>query len=416
MSDKSSENGKITLRYVPLSELQLWDRNAKRHDIGALVASIERHGFQDPPKYSAALNDGAGGIVEGNGRGEALAMMKGQGDGPPLGVVAQDDDWLVPVLFGNDFASQRRAEAYAMDHNNLVLSGGDFTAFDMANLWDEDEYKALLTDLAQADELPVSVSGDDLDALLAGLGVDEPGKETPPAVDRAAELQAQYGTELGQIWTLGEHRLAVGDCTDKGVVEAVLQGETPLLMVTDPPYGVSYNPEWRAQNAHHVGRLRGNTLKSYGQVSGDDNCDWGNAYHLFKGDVVYVWYAAQHVIQVAINLEAAGFVIRSQIIWRKPNFVISRGDYHYQHEPCWYAVRKGKSGNWQGDRTQSTVWDIASLQPMGRSQDPLDERTGHGTQKPVECMARPIRNNSAVGDSIYDPFLGSGTTMIACEN
>jgi DNA modification methylase len=106
------------------------------------------------------------------------------------------------------------------------------------------------------------------------------------------------------------------------------------------------------------------------------------------------------------SLQAVKFDIRAQIVWAKSNFAIGRGDYHWQHECCWYAVRKGKKGRWNGDRTQSTVWDIAKSQAS---------ETGHSTQKPVECMKRPIENNSQAGEAIYDPFVGSGTTLIACE-
>jgi DNA modification methylase len=105
-------------------------------------------------------------------------------------------------------------------------------------------------------------------------------------------------------------------------------------------------------------------------------------------------------------LIAAGFEIRAQIIWGKQQFVIGRGNYHVQHEPCWYAVRKGKTAHWQGDRTQSTLWSIDK---------PHKSETGHSTQKPVECMKRPIESNSKPGDSVYDPFVGSGTTIIAAE-
>lgn len=93
------------------------------------------------------------------------------------------------------------------------------------------------------------------------------------------------------------------------------------------------------------------------------------------------------------------------MIWAKPRFVISRGDYHWQHEPCWYAVRKGKPHRWSGDRSQATLWPIAHQK----------SDTGHGTQKPIECMRRPIENNSKAGDAVYDPFVGSGTSIIAAE-
>jgi DNA modification methylase len=104
-------------------------------------------------------------------------------------------------------------------------------------------------------------------------------------------------------------------------------------------------------------------------------------------------------------LEREGFRIRAQIIWAKERLVIGRGDYHWQHEPCWYAVRN--KGNWTGDRKQTTLWTI----PSGNQ----DLETAHGTQKPVECMRRPIQNNSCPGQVVFDPFLGSGTTLVAAE-
>jgi DNA modification methylase len=116
---------------------------------------------------------------------------------------------------------------------------------------------------------------------------------------------------------------------------------------------------------------------------------------------------------VAVGLLAANFQIRAQIIWRKQHFVFGRGSYHWGHEPCWYAVRKGASAHWHGDRKQSTVWDIANLNPMGGNRE--EKATGHGTQKPIECMRRPILNHTLRGEAVYDPFLGSGTTLIACE-
>ena len=127
----------------------------------------------------------------------------------------------------------------------------------------------------------------------------------------------------------------------------------------------------------------------------------------FPGDVAYVWHGALHAATVAESLEAAGFSIRSQIVWAKDRLVLSRGDYHWQHEPCWYAVKRTGKGHWAGDRKQTTLWQIGN-----RDQD---AETVHGTQKPVECMRRPILNNSSPGQAVYEPFMGSGTTMIAAE-
>lgn len=186
----------------------------------------------------------------------------------------------------------------------------------------------------------------------------------------------------------------------------MLAGAQPHLMVTDPPYGVSYDAEWRnkAAAAGHIGQKK--STQAVGKVSNDDQADWSEAWVLFPGDVAYVWHASVKAAVVQQSLEASGFVIRNQLIWAKNNIAIGRGHYHHKHEPCWYAVKKGGTGHWQGSRKEATVWEIDK---------PMKSETGHSTQKPVECMRRPILNNSAEGDVVYDPFLGSGTTLIAAH-
>ena len=126
---------------------------------------------------------------------------------------------------------------------------------------------------------------------------------------------------------------------------------------------------------------------------------------MFPGNIAYVWHGALHAPTVARSLVENGFTIRAQIIWAKERLVISRGDYHWMHEPAWYAVRT--KGHWTGDRKQTTLWNI----PSGDQ----DAKTTHSTQKPVELMRRPMLNNSNPGQAVYDPFLGSGTTLIAAE-
>jgi len=208
----------------------------------------------------------------------------------------------------------------------------------------------------------------------------------------------------------GQHRVLCGDSTSAEAVTRLLSPASgipqPFLMVTDPPYGVEYDPEWRAE---HDGGGRHAT----GKVANDDRIDWAPAYALFPGHVMYVWHAGVYAAEVAVGILATRFQIRGQIIWRKQHFVFSRGAYHWQHEPCWYAVRKGQSAHWRGDRTQSTVWDVPNANPHGGSGQA--EQTGHGTQKPVELMRRPILNHTVKGEAVYDGFLGSGSTLIAAE-
>jgi DNA modification methylase len=210
------------------------------------------------------------------------------------------------------------------------------------------------------------------------------------------DLPARAYSSIGDVWLCGQHRLACGDCTDPAIVAQAKGGLAPILMVTDPPYGVNYDPLWRIVLG---------PVASTGRVRNDDRADWREAWRLFGGDVAYVWHSHLLAAVVEASLVAADFALRSPIVWVKHKLVIGRSNYHWQHEACWYAVRKGGRGNWQGDRKQSTVWQIAHDKT----------RTVHSTQKPAEAMLRPILNNSRAGQVVYDPFLGSGTTMIACE-
>jgi len=176
------------------------------------------------------------------------------------------------------------------------------------------------------------------------------------------------------------------------------------MCVTDPPYGVEYDASWRTKAAEE-GHLA-YAARRVGVVENDDRADWSEAWALFPGAVIYSWHPAGATSLVhAKALQDSGFELRMQIIWAKSNFPIGRGDYHVRHEPCWYAVRKGSPACRNDDRTQSTLWEIN-----------LDKNVdgGHSTQKPLECMAKPIRNHTF--EVIYEPFLGSGTTIIACEN
>jgi DNA modification methylase len=206
---------------------------------------------------------------------------------------------------------------------------------------------------------------------------------------------------LGDLFEIGEHRLLCGSSTEADAVVKLLNGKEPYLMVTDPPYGVKYDADWRNDALREDGSAIGG--KAVGKVQNDDKADWTEAWALSPSKVAYVYHAGVFSGTVQKSLEDCNFIIRSQIIWVKSNFAISRADYHWKHEPCWYAVKKGNKGNWASDRKQTTVWEIAK---------PAKSETGHSTQKPVECMAKAIANHD--GD-VYDPFLGSGSTMVAAH-
>ena len=168
-------------------------------------------------------------------------------------------------------------------------------------------------------------------------------------------------------------------------------------MVTDPPYGVNYDSTWR----YKVGISTKDG--AFGKSVNDDTSDWQAAYALFPGNIADVWMSSLALPVAAGGLAACGFIRRSLIIWDKGHIVFGRGHYHWRHESCWYAVKKGAQANWAGDRKASTLWEIKKTQKS---------ETGHSSQKPVECMQRAIHNHR--GD-VYDPFVGSGTTVIAGE-
>jgi len=267
--------------------------------------------------------------------------------------------------------------------------------------WDVDLLGPELEELRGLD-FDLELTGFDqheIDDFLADPELDDRANVAPPVPDRPV-------TKPGDLWLCGKHRVICGDATVAADVFRLCGATAPFLMVTDPPYGVNYDPMWR--EVAGLGEQR-----QTGKVANDDQADWKAAYKLFHGDVAYVWHAGIHAGEVAAGLEATGFEIRAQLIWSKQHFAMSRGHYHWRHEPCWYGVRKGKRSNWRGDRTQSTIWEVPNLNPMGGDRN--EKATGHGTQKPVELMRRPILNHTKRGEVVYDPFLGSGTTMVAAE-
>jgi DNA modification methylase len=356
----------------PLAKLQPYAKNAKMHgadQVAKIAASMAEFGWTVP---CLVADDGE--LIAGHGRVLA-AVQLGLTEAPV-------------IVLGHLTEAQRRA--YRIADNKLTELG----------TWNEALLSAELNDLL-AEDYDLSLIGFDdaeLEALLAGeVDPETASREGEDDVPDAPETPI---SRPGDLWVLGTHRLLCGDSTVATDVERVLNGVKPLLLISDPPYGVEYDPSWR-------NKAGAATTKRTGKVLNDDRADWREAWALFPGDVAYVWHGALHGPTVADSLEAAGFAIRSQIIWAKDRLVLSRGDYHWQHEPAYYCVRKSGKGHWAGDRKQTTLWRIPSKDQ--------DAETVHGTQKPVECMRRPILNNSSPGQAVYEPFMGSGTTLIAAE-
>lgn len=357
----------IRIDYRQIGDLVPYARNARTHSdaqVALIAGSIREYGFTNP-----VLVDGENGIIAGHGRVMAARQ---------LGMIK------VPVIELAHLTEAQR-KAYILADNKLAEQAG----------WDKDLLAIEVADLTAlgVDLIDIGFDPAEIDALLGGTKPD-------PREDKVPDPPVVPVSRPGDLWVMNGHRLLCGDATHAESVGRLLGSVRPHLMITDPPYGVAYDPAWR--NAVGAAKTR-----RTGKVLNDHRADWREAWALFPGDVAYVWHGALHATTVAESLVACGFAIRSQIIWAKERLVLSRGDYHWQHEPCWYAVREKATGHWTGDRKQTTVWNIAS-----RDQDAA---TIHGTQKPVECMRRPMVNNSSPGQVVYEPFSGSGTSIIAAE-
>lgn len=306
------------------------------------------------------------------------------------------EDQEVPVLIVD--LDDAEADALLLSHDPVGL---------MAK-FDDDAFADLVKSVRD-DSKNMKAFIDDLDAgeMKATLRL----KREEIVEDEPVEIDApeKPTTEPGYVWRMGDHRLICGDATDPEVVAKLLGDEVPNLMVTDPPYGVDYDPEWR-QEAADAGLINYGAART-GTVANDDQADWRAAWDLFPGDVAYVWHASM-LRDVPEGLAACDFIARNQIIWSKDRAPICRGHYNWGHEVCLYAVRKGATAAWSGPPTETTVWKVSD---GGGNRFGEDAQTIHGTQKPVELMARAIRNHGKRGDAIYEPFAGSGTTIIAAE-
>jgi DNA modification methylase len=288
----------------------------------------------------------------------------------------------IPVMVARGWTEEEK-RAYRLADNQLALRSS----------WDLELLGKELQEIGSRDfDLGlIGFEPDRLTRILAGLG-----SSSLADPDSVPAVPAEPVSRRGDIWLLGEHRIGCGDSTSSADVNLVLAGFEPHLMVTEPPSSVGYAPGSRSHRSID-----------------DDHSDWRQAYSLFPGDTAYVWCGALHGDVVTASLAACGFRLRAQIIWVNQHLTSSRSDYRWKHEVCWYAVRDDNPSHWQGDRTQTTVWEIADNNGFANLRP--EDGGEHATSKPIECMRRPIVNNSRPGEAIYDPFLGPGSSVIAAE-
>jgi DNA modification methylase len=332
------------------------------------------------------LADRHGVIIAGN-----KTVQEATTQGLPIRVVETTGDALVVVQRVDlDLATDDRARQLALADNRIGELNLEWDPALMASFATEGlAFRDLWTD-------------DELEQLVGH------GRHAGRADEDAQVPIRETTLQSGDLLELGSHRLLCGDATQAADVARVLQEDQPAILITDPPYGVSYDPRWRVE----AGRSGRHAL---GRVTNDHRADWREALAHYPGPVAYIWHAGVHTGTVAASLTDAGFDIRAQIIWVKPHFVLSRGDFHWQHEPCFYAVRTGARSNWRGGRDQSTIWAVPNLNPFAGGHDADNPETGHATQKPVALYERALQCNTAPHDVLLDLFAGSGTAVIAAE-
>ncbi len=375
----------------PVDKLVFYARNPRKNDaaVDRIEASIREFGFKIPV---LARSDGE--VVDGHLRLKAARK---------LGSWPGGDTSAIPVILCDEW-TPAQVKAFRLMVNRSVTWAD----------WDEDLLSLELQELSAAD-FDLSLPGFDpgeIDGLLA-----IPDEERANAVPAVPETAV---SRVGDLWICGKHRVLCGDALRPEAVVRLLGGRKPLWMVTDPPYGIELDSEWRdraglnghgpAEASYMKHRTEGHTETT---ISGDTRADWSEAFELVPSlQVAYVWHASKFTREVLDGLLRIGFLHHQQIIWDKGRTVLTRTLYWFQHEPCWF-VRK-KNAPWYGKAGEnSSIWNSPSPKFIMGGSD--EQKYDHPTQKPVDLMRRPLLNHLRRGEAVYDPFLGSGTTLAAAE-
>ena len=380
----------MEIQFWPIDKFVSYARNPRKNDaaIDRMCTSIREFGFKVPV---LARSDGE--VVDGHLRLKG-ALQAGSWPG--------GDTTRIPVILCDEW-TDAQVKAFRLMVNRSV----SWAAWDLELLGAEFlELKAM--------EFDLSLTGFDTHEI------DQFTLSVNPAEDEVPALPNVPVTRPGDLWLLGPHRVLCGDATSPEAVARLLGKRKPFLMTTDPPYGIELDSEWRdraglngcgpAESSYLKHRTEGHTETT---ISGDTRADWSGAFALVPSlQVGYVWHASKFTREVLDGLLRIGFLHHQQIIWNKGRPVLTRTPYWFAHEPCWF-VRK-KNAPWFGKAGENTtVWDSPSPKFIMGGSD--EEKFDHPTQKPVELMRRPILNHLKRGELVYDPFLGSGTTLAAAE-
>jgi DNA modification methylase len=376
-STKQTESGVID-RPAMATHIELWlidklipfARNPRTHSdaqVAQIAASITEFGFNNP-----ILVDTKAGIIAGHGR--LLAARKLQLREVPVIVL--------------DHLTEAQKRAYIIADNQLALNAG----------WDETLLQAELAAL-QEEDFNIRLIGfedEELERLLAAQDAAD-GLTDEEAVP---ELPKAPTSVTGDLWILGNHKLLVGDATDRTDVGRLMAGDAADLVFTDLPYNVDYEGYTEERLKIKGDRMSDADFKQFLEAS------FRSYRTLVKaGASMYLCHSSSWQREFQDALEAAGFEVRCQIIWAKNTFAWGFGRYKFQHEPLFYAHVEGEKDPWYGDKSQSTLW---------QEKKPAANRI-HPTAKPVELIERALLNSSKSGDIVADLFGGSGSTLIACE-
>ena len=356
------------MQLVSLDKLVPYVNNARTHSaeqINKLRSSLREFGFINP-----VIIDRDFGIIAGHGR-----------------VLAAREEGItdVPCVFV-DHLTEAQKKAYIIADNRMALDAG----------WDEELLRVEIESL-QAEAFDISLTGFGDDEIADLFGKDA-GDAKDDDYDLTAALEKAAFVEKGDVWVVGRHRLVCGDATNSDDVEKLMDGKKANLIVTDPPYGVSFKSAsgLTIQNDSMKDEEFYNFLyKSFANM----------VAHMESGGSAYVFHADTEGLTFRKAFIDAGFHLAGVCIWSKNSLVLGRSDYHWQHEPVLYGFLKNGKHRWYSDRKQTTIWNFNKPK----------RNENHPTSKPLDLLAYPIRNSSQENAIVIDTFGGSGSTLMACE-